>query len=64
MGWVIIHDRQGAFTQVRQGLNKLSQRIMGSNTLIQAALPDILFKTPTSFYLGIINTLHVRKKIT
>nr|CAD7401933.1 unnamed protein product [Timema poppensis] len=51
MGWIIIHDRNGVFDQeVRKGLQRLSQRIIGSNTLVQGALPAILKNTPQEFY--------------
>ncbi|CAG7728770.1 unnamed protein product, partial [Allacma fusca] len=39
MGWVLIHDRQNAFkNEIRGALQSLSQRIIGSNTLVQGAL--------------------------
>ncbi|XP_059146218.1 LOW QUALITY PROTEIN: tyrosine aminotransferase-like [Physella acuta] len=50
MGWIVIHDRHDAFEHVRKGLVKLSQRILGPNTLVQAALPEILKNTPKSFF--------------
>ncbi|CAL1544859.1 unnamed protein product [Lymnaea stagnalis] len=50
LGWIVINDRHDAFSQVRTGLLKLSQRILGPNTLIQAALPEILKNTPQSFF--------------
>mgnify|MGYP002153701563 FL=1 len=36
--------------QVRNGLNCLSQKILGPNTIIQASVPGILKETPKSFY--------------
>lgn len=36
--------------QIRGALQSLSQRIIGSNTLVQGALPDILKNTPQSFF--------------
>ena len=36
--------------QVISGLVSLSQKILGPNTILQGALPDILEKTPQSFY--------------
>lgn len=60
LGWVIIHDKHGAFeSEVRQGLVAMSQQILGPNTLIQGALPDILAKTPQSYFE---NTVKVIKK--
>jgi len=50
LGWIVINDRNGAFADVRGGLIKLSQRLVGPNTLVQAAVPDILTKTPEDFY--------------
>ena len=59
MGWIVIHDRNDALREVRKGLTRLSQRVMGSNTLVQAALPAILTNTPHQFYQNTIDKLHV-----
>jgi len=51
MGWIIIYDRGHVFDhEVRKGLLCMSQRIIGSNTLVQGALPTILASTPRSFF--------------
>ncbi|KAG0315850.1 hypothetical protein BGZ99_007228 [Dissophora globulifera] len=51
LGWIFIHDRNDIFAaEVRDGLNSLSQLILGPNSLIQAALRDILHNTEDSFY--------------
>jgi tyrosine aminotransferase len=50
MGWIMIHDRHGAFHDVRHGLVALSQRILGPNTVIQGAVKTILDTTPTEFF--------------
>ena len=51
MGWIVIYDRNHVFDQeVRKGLLCMSQRIIGSNTLVQGALPTILKSTPQSFF--------------
>ncbi|ORX92331.1 tyrosine aminotransferase [Basidiobolus meristosporus CBS 931.73] len=50
VGWVLIHDRNEILKEVREGLISLSQMIIGANTVIQAALPEILHNTPESFY--------------
>ncbi|CAK9798555.1 Tyrosine aminotransferase [Anthophora plagiata] len=64
MGWIIIHDRQNALEkEIRKALNCLSQRIIGSNTLIQGALPAILKNTPQEFYDGTMTTLHNHSKL-
>ncbi|XP_076754222.1 tyrosine aminotransferase [Xylocopa sonorina] len=64
MGWIIIHDRQDVLEkEIRKALNCLSQRIIGSNTLIQGALPAILRNTPQQFYDDIMNTLHNHSKL-
>ncbi|GIY31821.1 tyrosine aminotransferase [Caerostris extrusa] len=58
MGWILIHDRQGIFgKEVRSGLQALSQRIIGSNTLVQGALPSILRDTPETFFEDNIETV-------
>jgi tyrosine aminotransferase len=52
LGWITVHDRQDLFLNggVRKGLNSLSQRIIGANTIVQGALPNILKQTPESFF--------------
>jgi tyrosine aminotransferase len=56
LGWIVIYDRNHVFDEeVRKGLLCMSQRIIGSNTLIQGALPTILATTPKSFFESTIN---------
>ncbi|KAK7114648.1 tyrosine aminotransferase-like [Littorina saxatilis] len=50
MGWIVVYDRNNTLSEIRQGLTSLSQRILGPNTLVQAALPDILNNTPAEFF--------------
>lgn len=50
LGWIIVYDRNNVFSEVRQGLQSLSQRILGPNTVVQAALPDILKNIPEEFF--------------
>ncbi|XP_073830566.1 tyrosine aminotransferase [Musca autumnalis] len=56
-GWVIIHDRENRLADVSRGLKNMCGRILGSNTLVQGAIPDILEKTPQSYFDSIINIL-------
>lgn len=49
-GWIIIHDREDRMADAIKGLRNMCGRILGSNTLIQGAIPDILEKTPQSFF--------------
>lgn len=48
-----------AFLQIRQGLVKLSQRILGACSIVQGALESILNNTPQSFYSSTISFLKV-----
>merc|ERR1712055_78573 len=58
MGWIVIYDRGHVFDhEVRKGLLCMSQRIIGSNTLVQGALPTILANTPKSFFDDTINVI-------
>lgn len=57
MGWIIVHDRHDALANIRQGLMSLSSRILGSNSLVQGALPAILKNTPQKFYDELVETL-------
>lgn len=45
--------------QIRKGLVKLSQRILGACTVVQGALESILNNTPQSFYKNTISFLKV-----
>ncbi|KAJ8954388.1 hypothetical protein NQ318_011061 [Aromia moschata] len=57
LGWIVVHDEVGAFEHIRKALVCLSQRTIGSNTLIQGALPGILRNTPQNFHDELIETL-------
>ncbi|XP_068242081.1 LOW QUALITY PROTEIN: tyrosine aminotransferase-like [Palaemon carinicauda] len=61
MGWIAIYDRNGILD--KQGLQSLSQRIIGTNTLVQGALPTILSKTPKSFFEDTIKQIEGNAKM-
>jgi tyrosine aminotransferase len=65
MGWITIHDASGVFAagDIKHGLQCLSQRIIGSNTLVQGALPIILEQTPTSFYQDTLKVIEANAKL-
>lgn len=51
LGWIVINDKQNIFdASIRSGLNRLTQRLMGPNSLVQGALHDILKNVPENFY--------------
>uniref|UniRef100_A0A8C5WHG5 Tyrosine aminotransferase n=1 Tax=Leptobrachium leishanense TaxID=445787 RepID=A0A8C5WHG5_9ANUR len=56
MGWILIHDRKEIFgKEIREGLVRLSQRILGPCTIVQGALEHIVNRTPQEFYDNTIN---------
>ncbi|KAK1163456.1 tyrosine aminotransferase [Acipenser oxyrinchus oxyrinchus] len=58
MGWILIHDRKNVFgNEIREGLVKLSQRILGPCTIVQGALEAIINKTPQEFYDNTVSFL-------
>ncbi|XP_037938523.1 tyrosine aminotransferase [Teleopsis dalmanni] len=63
MGWIIIHDRDQRLGDAVTGLKNMCARILGSNTIIQGALPDILEKTPQSYFDSVIHVLHSNAKL-
>lgn len=64
LGWIIINDRQSIFdASVRSGLNRLTQRLMGPNSLVQGALPDILTRIPETFYTETMDFIHKNAKL-
>ncbi|XP_063236900.1 tyrosine aminotransferase isoform X1 [Bacillus rossius redtenbacheri] len=59
IGWIIIHDRNGILQkEVYGGLQRMSQRTVGCNTLVQGALPAILANTPKDFFVNTIAVLY------
>jgi tyrosine aminotransferase len=48
VGWALVYDRHGALVNVREGLFRLTQTILGCNSLVQAVLPRILTPAPGS----------------
>merc|ERR1740128_802169 len=64
LGWIVIYDRGQVFEhEVRKGLLCMSQRIIGSNTLVQGALPTILANTPKSFFEDTISVIQNNAKL-
>ncbi|KAG5848558.1 tyrosine aminotransferase [Anguilla rostrata] len=64
MGWILIHDRAQAFgPEIREGLVKLSQRILGPCTIVQGALDCILNNTPQDFYSNTISLIQSNSQI-
>mmetsp|Transcript_19290 Transcript_19290/g.31574 ORF Transcript_19290/g.31574 Transcript_19290/m.31574 type:complete len:454 (-) Transcript_19290:210-1571(-) len=58
LGWILLHDPVGAFSQVREGIVRLMGLILGPNTIVQAALSDIFDLTPADFYQSTMHILH------
>ena len=46
VGWLMLYDPVGAMAELRDGFNRLTQLIVGANTLIQAALPQVPLACP------------------
>lgn len=64
LGWITIHDPMGIFdSSVRNGLNRLTQRLMGPNSLVQGALADILSTVPESFYAQTMDFIYKNAKL-
>ncbi|XP_055371005.1 tyrosine aminotransferase [Condylostylus longicornis] len=58
LGWIVIHDRHDILKDATRGLKNLTGRILGPNTLIQTALPDILEKTTQKFFDDTISVIY------
>ena len=65
LGWITMHDRGDIFEKsgIRNGLQKLSQRIIGANTVVQGALPSILKETPKSFFNDTLDIIETNAQI-
>lgn len=66
LGWITIHDRHDIFKNsgIRKGLQCLSQRIIGANTIVQGALPSILKDTPASFFNETLDVIEANARLT
>ena len=62
VGWVVLHDRDEVFKDVRRGLVNLSQVQLHPSTVFQAALPAIL-NTPQEFFDGVVDELKGNAKV-
>lgn len=60
MGWTIISDRNGALQDVKTGLHNVTGRILGPNSTVQHATPDILQNTPQVFFDDTMVRISVR----
>ncbi|KAJ1984776.1 hypothetical protein H4R34_000464 [Dimargaris verticillata] len=63
LGWITIHDRNQLFAEVRRGLHALTMLILGPNTMVQKALPDIFANVPASHLENLVQTLHRHAQI-
>jgi len=48
VGWLMISDPVNALAELREGFNRLTQLIVGANTLVQGAIAQVLTPTPGS----------------
>ncbi|RNA25415.1 Tyrosine aminotransferase [Brachionus plicatilis] len=62
-GWIAIHDPKNYLARVRAGFNDLTTRILGPNSLAQAAVVEILEKTPQSYFDGVMQILSINAEI-
>eukprot|EP00392_Amoebophrya_sp_AT5.2_P012390 g12493.t1 len=63
MGWVLVHDRNEAFSEVRRGLQDLSTLLLGPSTLQQAAIPHLLEETQPQYYVDVLRQLEDNGKV-
>lgn len=62
VGWVVVHDRtEGQVaSELMNGLKSLSQLILGANSIVQACLPRLLSKDPSSPDFDSLKTYNTR----
>ncbi|XP_036218286.1 tyrosine aminotransferase [Bactrocera oleae] len=63
MGWIIVHDRENRLAQAVIGLKNMCGRILGSNSIVQGALPAMLENTPKSFFDSVINIISANARL-
>eukprot|EP01117_Protostelium_nocturnum_P011608 TRINITY_DN4215_c0_g1_i1.p1 TRINITY_DN4215_c0_g1~~TRINITY_DN4215_c0_g1_i1.p1 ORF type:complete len:418 (-),score=149.62 TRINITY_DN4215_c0_g1_i1:197-1450(-) len=57
LGWIIVHDKNDLFSEVRKGLLKLTQILLGPSTLSQSIVEEALCNTPQSYSQKLTSTL-------
>uniref|UniRef100_A0A0K2SYQ4 Tyrosine aminotransferase n=2 Tax=Lepeophtheirus salmonis TaxID=72036 RepID=A0A0K2SYQ4_LEPSM len=59
LGWLVIYDRNNLFLNsgITNALERLTQRQIGPNTVVQGALPAILKETPKEFHSNTISVV-------
>lgn len=50
MGWIVIHDRNNHFQEIKRGLLNIAGRNFWPSSTVQLALPDIIRNTPKQFF--------------
>ena len=58
LGWILIHEVRNELKAVRQGLVDLAGLLLGANTLVQAALPQILSAEASSWHRNVNQQIH------
>jgi tyrosine aminotransferase len=64
VGWLLIHDKKGAFAEVKPGLMRLSQLILGATAIVQSALPAILAPEAGSADAAALEAFHAETTAT
>eukprot|EP00754_Rhynchopus_humris_P045831 Rhum_TRINITY_DN5322_c0_g1::Rhum_TRINITY_DN5322_c0_g1_i1::g.17180::m.17180/K00815/TAT; tyrosine aminotransferase len=64
LGWLALHERHGAFAEIRPAMLALTTLILGPNSMTQAAVPAFLEETPESYHESVRKTLGDHAKIT
>jgi len=57
IGWILIHDRQDRFKEVRVGLDQYATIILGPNSVLQSCVASCLQDTPESYYKQVLALL-------
>eukprot|EP00053_Salpingoeca_punica_P020295 m.211265 g.211265 ORF g.211265 m.211265 type:complete len:414 (-) comp18033_c0_seq1:322-1563(-) len=63
VGWVVVHDRGDALGEIRTGLERLSQCILGANSIVQGALREILLNTKQEVYDGVMQQIEASAQV-
>ena len=63
MGWIVIHDRNNQFDEIRRGLINIAGRNFWPNSTLSKALPAILKNVPQNFFNDNSKKILVRSKL-
>lgn len=63
LGWILCYGPENSLSHIKAGMVKLSQVILGANTLVQSVVPTLLEDTPQEYFDFVRTMLRTNRDI-